>query len=125
MTEQTAAFRRGRNFGKQRGATQCHRRSCETLPSTAAPQTVTRLGVGLGQSRRNEEERTQKQEGTTRGDVDIKRAMGDVLTFVLWLSISFGLFTLTIKWTGKNAIEGIKDYIRSCVPMEYIGLKLN
>ena len=64
--------------------------TCETLPSTAAPQTVTRLGVGLGQSRRNEEERTQKQEGTTRGDVDIKRAMGDVLAFVLWLSISFG-----------------------------------
>ena len=86
---------------------------------------MTHLGVGLGQSRRNEEERTQKQEGTTRGDVDIKRAMGDVLAFVLWLSISFGLFTLTIKWTGKNAIEGIKDYIRSCEPMEYIGLKLN
>ena len=35
------------------------------------------------------------------------------------------LFTLTIKWTGKNAIEVIKDYIRSCEPMEYIGLKLN
>ena len=38
--------------------------NCETLPSTAAPQTVTRLGVGLGRSRRNEEERTQKREGT-------------------------------------------------------------
>ena len=52
----------------------------------------------------------------TRGDIDIKRVMGDVLAFVLWLSISFCLFTLTIKWTGKNAIEVIKDYIRSCEP---------
>ena len=45
-----------------------------------------------------------------------------VMALALWLSISFCLFTLTIKWTGKNAIEVIKDYIRSCELMEYIGL---
>jgi len=62
------------------------------------------------------------RESQARGDVDVKRVLGDVLAFVLWLSISFCLFTLTIKWTGKNAIEVIKDYIRSCEPMGYIGL---
>ncbi len=95
---------------------------CETLPSTAAPQTATRLGVGLGRDRCNEEERTQKQEGTARGETDINRSMGDVLAFVLWLSISFCLLTLTIKWTGKNAIEVMKDYIGSCGPKVHIGV---
>ena len=31
---------------------------------------MTRLGVGLGRGRRNEEVQTQKQEGTARGDTD-------------------------------------------------------
>ena len=69
--------------------------------------------------KRNERRNEKAQ---TRGDTDIECAMGEVLAFMLWLSISFCLFTLMIKWTGKNAIEVIKDYIRSCGPKVHIGV---
>ena len=40
---------------------------CETIRSTAAPQTTTRLGVVLGRDRCDGEEQMLKQEGTVCG----------------------------------------------------------
>lgn len=59
------------------------------------------------------------RESQARGDVDIKRVMGDVLAFVLWLSLSFCLFTLTIKVTEEVLQKGMEEMSGNYKEMGY------